>query len=405
MTIRTRENGRAAPAASPTPATPGLLRSINDRVVLDLLLEHKTLSRGDVRQLTGVSKPTASQLLTRLEESGHVIQSGYSENSQGGRASAVYELNPRSGFAAAINVTPTRVHAQVANVLGTVIGEHHETVERDADGSGPDRAIDTLRIALDAAGIHLAELSSIVVAAPGSYDPEADLLRYAGHLSAWQDAGIVQRMQETTGVPVHIENDVNLVAVAEQSVGTVRDSDSFFLFWVDERIGGALMIGDRLYRGSNGGAGEVAFLQLPGVPVVHHPVRENRGGFEDLAGEAQIVQLGASHGFVADDAVGVVSAAVTAAGDASEAFLAELSARYAIGLASVIALLDPGIIVLAGAIMVAGGDRLREHISAQVEDVAISGPPLALGEVRTDPVIAGALLVSLEHTRNDVFST
>lgn len=52
----------------PAPAQPGLLRNLNSRVVLDLLIEHDTLSRSDVRTLTGLSKRTGSLLLQRLEE-------------------------------------------------------------------------------------------------------------------------------------------------------------------------------------------------------------------------------------------------------------------------------------------------------------------------------------------------
>lgn len=390
--------------AAPTPATPGLLRSINDRVVLDLLLEHHALTRGDVVRLTGVSKPTASQLLTRLENSGHVLQNGYAENTRGGRNSLVYELNPRAGFAAAIDVTIGGIQAKVADLRGTVIGTHH-TDSGNSNGNNPDAAVATLKAAVAEAGLELDQLSSIVVAAPGSYDRDTDSLNYAGHLSNWQEHGLVARLSALTGVPVRIENDVNLVAVAEYRAGAVRGVNSFFLFWVDERIGGALMIDGRLFRGSSGGAGEVAFLQLPGVPVVRNPVRENRGGFEDLVGERQIVERGQHHGIAGDDAPGMVAAAAAAPEGASAAFLDDIASRYAIGLASLIAVLDPAVIVLSGSIAHAGGDELLKRLSEQIQEVAIANPRLALGEVAADPVITGALLASLNHTRNKVFTT
>ncbi|MGC4111580.1 MAG: MarR family transcriptional regulator [Nocardioides sp.] len=64
------------------PGTPRMLRGINDRAALDLLLEHGPLSRTRLGELTGLSKPTASQLLTRLEADGLVVASG---SSRGGR--------------------------------------------------------------------------------------------------------------------------------------------------------------------------------------------------------------------------------------------------------------------------------------------------------------------------------
>ncbi|MBX3099909.1 MAG: ROK family transcriptional regulator [Salinibacterium sp.] len=383
--------------STPTPATPGLLRSINDRVVLELLLEHATLSRGDVRRLTGVSKPTASQLLTRLEESGHVIQNGVEEHNRGGRASAMYQLNPRAGFAAAINVTAAGSHASVADLAGSVLGEH-----RDFGEPRPASAIASLALALATAELTMSDLSSIVVSVPGSYDPDADTLRFAGHLPHWQEPGLVSWLETATGVDCHIENDVNVVAIAERQIGAVRGQKDFFLLWSDEGIGGALMLGGGIHRGSTGGASEVAFLLVPGVPIVRNPARENHGGFDDLAGAAQVVALGAQHGIHEATAPEVVAAAVATG---AHEFLSELAGRYALGLASIIALIDPPVIVLAGAVLSAGGPELLTLIRDHVEVVAIRTPRFVLGAVVDDPVAAGALLVSLNHTRNAVFST
>jgi DNA-binding transcriptional ArsR family regulator len=55
------------------PGTPRILRGINDRAALDLLLEHGPLSRSQLGELTGLSKPTTRQLLARLEDAGLVI--------------------------------------------------------------------------------------------------------------------------------------------------------------------------------------------------------------------------------------------------------------------------------------------------------------------------------------------
>lgn len=397
MATSSTDRSRRGAEPAPVPATPGLLRSMNDRVVLDLLLEHGTLSRGDVRRFTGVSKPTASQSLTRLEESGHVLQTGVEESGRGGRAAAVYQLNPRAGFAAAIDVTPTGSHAQIADLLGTIIGEQRSTASAD-----PDDAARTLHEALDAAGLSSADLSSLVVALPGSYDPDADVLRFAAALPRWQQPGLLERLEQAAGVATYIENDVNLVAMAEQRRGAGRGEDDFFLLWSDEGVGAALMLDGRLRRGSTGGAGEIAYLLVPGVPVIQQPVREDHGGFDDLAGSASIVELAAAHGIIASTAPEAVAAAVRSSGPV---FLDELGARFAIAIASVISLIDPATVVLAGSVMQAGGDTLLDSIRAHVDDTAIRRPRLKLAEVVDEPVVAGALLMSLDNTRDGVFST
>src|SRR3954468_13860826 len=104
-----------------TPGTPRLLRGMNDRAALDLLLEHGPLSRTRLGELTGLSKPTASQLLGRLERAGLVVATGVTEGSPG-RNAQLYAVNPARAYVAALDVTPTRIVAAVGDVTGRVIG-------------------------------------------------------------------------------------------------------------------------------------------------------------------------------------------------------------------------------------------------------------------------------------------
>src|ERR1043165_6023530 len=97
---------------SQSPGTPSLLGGINGRAALDLLLEHGPLSRTRLGELTGLSKPAASQLLSRLEAARLVVASGSSRGGPGPRAQ-LYAVNPRAGHVAALDVTPARIVAAV----------------------------------------------------------------------------------------------------------------------------------------------------------------------------------------------------------------------------------------------------------------------------------------------------
>ena len=104
-----------------SPGTPRLLRGINDRAALMLLLERGPLSRSRLGELTGLSKPTASQLLTRLESAGLVRRSGSSQGRPGPKAQ-LYEINPGAAYVAGLDVTPTRILAAVADLSGRTVG-------------------------------------------------------------------------------------------------------------------------------------------------------------------------------------------------------------------------------------------------------------------------------------------
>src|SRR6478736_8676349 len=103
-------------------ATPRTVRAINDRVTLELLLEHPTLTRTQLAALTGLSKPTATQLLQRLAESGLIVARGTTTGAPGPNAQ-LYGLNERAAHVAAIDVDEHRLTAAVADLAGTVLGE------------------------------------------------------------------------------------------------------------------------------------------------------------------------------------------------------------------------------------------------------------------------------------------
>src|SRR5437899_3809818 len=106
-----------------TPGTPRVLRAMNDRAALDLLLEHGTLSRTRIGKLTGLSKPTASQLLARLEAAGLVLATGTTEGRPGPSAQ-LYAVNPAAAYVAGLDVAPDRTLAAVADVTGRTVGRY-----------------------------------------------------------------------------------------------------------------------------------------------------------------------------------------------------------------------------------------------------------------------------------------
>ena len=92
---------------------------------------------------------------------------------------------------------------------------------------------------------------------------------------------------------VAIENDVNLAAIAERDAAR-GESDSFFLFWLDDGVGGAIMIDGALHRGSRGAAGEAAFLLIPGA--VLDAASRTEGALERLVGDQALRELAAGAG-------------------------------------------------------------------------------------------------------------
>ncbi|MEC3994272.1 ROK family transcriptional regulator [Actinacidiphila sp. DG2A-62] len=421
-----------------TPGTPRVLRAMNDRAALDLLLEHGTLSRTRIGKLTGLSKPTASQLLARLEAAGLVLATGTTAGRPGPNAQ-LYSVNPAAAHVAGLDVTAERIRAAVADITGRTVGEFRLPTPQHRTGSTVEQVVRALDGAVKAAGLNRADLHRVVIGTPGAFDPSTGRLRYASHLPGWHGSTLLDELAAALPMPLEYDNDVNLAAVAERRIGAARGHEDFVLLWNEEGLGAAIVLGGRLHRGWTGGAGEVGFLPVPGTPLVRNVTKANNGGFQELAGCNAVVRtarelgLEVPRGSQPDAAAALLRAAAAAAAsadedtgedtgqgsaqttgrdadrDADREAYAELLARcatgHAIGLASVVALLDPELIVLAGGVAAAGGEPLRALIQSELAELAVPRPRLVMGEVAAHPVLTGALESALATTRDEVFDT
>lgn len=395
-----------------TPGTPRVLRAMNDRAALDLLLQHGPLSRTRIGKLTGLSKPTASQLLARLEAAGLVVATGTSEGRPGPNAQ-LYTVNARAAHVAGLDVNAQRIVAAVADVTGETVGEFElRTPGRRAD-SVVRQVTEALDGAVKDAGLTRSDVHRVVIGTPGAFDPGTGRLRYASHLPGWHSSTLLDELAAFLPMPVEYENDVNLVAVAEQRLGAARGNEDFVLLWNEEGLGAALVINGRLHRGFTGGAGEVGFLPVPGTPLVRQVVKANSGGFQELAGAQALPRLARTLGIDTPqtpypEVAAALLVRATAAYEQDEPLtelLRQYAQRLATGLASVTAVLDPGLIVLSGELVSAGGELLRSLIQSELAELAASRPRLVLGEIDRHPVLRGALERALSDTRDEVFDT
>jgi predicted NBD/HSP70 family sugar kinase len=385
------------------PGTPRLLRGINDRAALMLLLERGPLSRSRLGELTRLSKPTASQLLTRLESAGLVRRSGSSQGRPGPKAQ-LYEINPEAAYVAGLDVTPTRILAAVADLSGRTVGTFELRTPRRAGSDAVVRVVEALDGALADAGLERGKLARLVIGTPGAFDPRTRRLRYARHLPGWHDADLLERLADAVAVPLQVDNDVNLAAVAELHTGAAQGSPNFVLLWAEEGLGAAIVIDGALHRGATGGAGEVGFLPLPETPLVRDVGRNNAGGFQELAGGKQVLDLARGLGIRAGSPEGAVTKALATPG-AGDEFLDTLAHRVALGLAAIVSVLDPELVILTGSVLLAGGGPLLTRVRDEFAALAVARPTIAMSGVPERPVLHGALHAALVRTRDDVFDT
>lgn len=392
---------QSQPGTRGRPGTPSLLRELNDRAALDLLLGGEMLTRSQISEYTGVSKVTVSQMLTRLEERGLVTVAGEQAGGRGPNA-ALYSVVPSSAYVAGLYVESDLVSAAVADVTGRRVAE----LSGNPNGSGDPVELvrSTVEQACAAAGLDVTRLSALVIGSPGVVDPRTGDPQLAVNLPAWHE-GALDALKSAWHTPVVIENDVNLAAMAEQSDGAAAGADDFVLAWLGVGLGLATMLGGRLHRGTTGAAGEIGYLPVHGAPLhtdIRHPAS---GGFQSLAGGSAVRELAARHGFAAPTPAEAVRAALGAPGEGGEAFLSELAHRVAVGVASVCVVLDPGLVVLGGEVGRAGGTVLADRVAAAVASIWPSRPRVVPTSVPGEPVLRGAMQAAVAQARTALLAS
>src|SRR5580700_8319989 len=233
------------------PGRPSLLRELNDRAALDLLLGGEMLTRSQISEYTGVSKVTVSQMLTRLEERGLVTVVGEQAGNRGPNA-ALYSVVPSSAYVAGLYMDFDLVSAEVADVTG------RRVAAVSVNPNGADDPVELVRGVIEracaSAGVDLARLSALVIGSPGVVDPQTGDPQLAVNLPAWHE-GALDALRDVLHKPVVIENDVNLAAMAEWAAGAAVGADDFVLVWMGVGLGLATMLGGQLHRGTAGAAG------------------------------------------------------------------------------------------------------------------------------------------------------
>ncbi|MEW2813039.1 ROK family transcriptional regulator [Streptomyces massasporeus] len=477
------------------PASPSTARAINDRLALRLLQQEGPLTAGQLKQLTGLSRPTVADLVERLGAAGLIAVVGEAGEQRRGPNAKVYGIVADRAHLAAVDVRTEGVAVAVADLVGRVLAEASVPIAGDT-GTGPalEQAVTLVERVAKEAGAE--RLHTVGIGAPGLVDPSSGELRDSTGLPEWHRRLVATLQERLPEARVSVENETNLAALAEQRDGVAQDRDTFVLLWLGHGTGAAVVLDGALRRGASGGTGEIGFLPVPGTAALPSAT-DCEGGFHSLASSAAVVSLAAECGMPAKpgeqtSAVGAVRAAVAvvraaadggpgpeeepAANDAEGAvrasgtgssgsstllpgaaptpgssapllpggaaptprssapllpggaapvpgagsrtpsaeeppptapaaarFLNALADRLAVGVASVVAILDPGCVVLGGEVGQAGGEELASRVRDRIARMTPLPTEVRATTLGGGAVLRGALLTARDRAQEVLF--
>ncbi|MFD5404862.1 ROK family transcriptional regulator [Streptomyces griseorubiginosus] len=323
--------------------------------LLELVRSGRAVTRGALQQATGLSRATVGQRLDRLFRAGWLREGagGPVDSPLGGRPSITLEFDDAHAVVLAADLDTRHARACVLSLTGEILAEHSGTLVIE---DGPDAVLGELgrwfAELLEKAGQRAEDVCGIGLAVPGPVDLESGRVVQPPIMPGWDGYDIRGRLAraftEHTGsgpVPVLVDNDANLMAYGEQRTGH-PDCSAFVLVKVSTGIGAGVVVDGSVYRGIDGGAGDLGHIRVP-------------AGAEALCrcGSYGCLAAVASGGAVARRlaAAGVPAASgsdvrdLLASGHPEAAALAREAGRQ-VGdvLATVVTLLNPGVLMIAG---------------------------------------------------------
>jgi predicted NBD/HSP70 family sugar kinase len=257
--------------------------------VLHLVWQQRRISRAEIARRANLSRSTVSEIASSLLKTRLVAEAGVGA-SRGGRRPIVLEFQDDAFTILGVDIGATHVSVVLTNLRGRVLAWEHRDHPVRADPEGTlGLAIDFCRTCLKSGGGRRQRLVGIGVAVPSPVDP-----RYPDRFSpiampAWRGRSGFEELHAEFGVPVLVDNDANLGALAEHWWGAGRGVDDFAFIKLATGIGSGHLVGGQIYRGSSGLAGEIGHLTVDSGGEIC--VCGNRGCLATLVGTRALEAL------------------------------------------------------------------------------------------------------------------
>src|SRR5947207_7365840 len=316
-------------------ATPTLLRDLNERTVLDTIRSGAPISRAEIARRSGISKPTVSLALQSLLQAELVRETA--ERPDGPGYGAVYfEPVAEAAVVLGLDLGARFVRGAVCDLAGSV--RARQDVELTvAEVAGAVEAIERLRTSLlGAAGLDPDRIDGVVVGVPGVVETGSGVLRLAENVAGLEGRAFADELRSALGLPVTLENDINLAALGEQWQGVAQGVDDFVFLSIGTGMGAGLVLRGELHRGRNGAAGEIDFA-LVGIDETVDP------------SAPQVAEVASKLAGRRTDARAVFAAARNG-DDAARSVVGEIARRIALHVAPVAAVADVELVVLGGGV-------------------------------------------------------
>ncbi|MEA4910420.1 MAG: ROK family transcriptional regulator [Anaerolineaceae bacterium] len=376
------------------------MKSINKSAILEIIRSQSPTSRTYIAQQLGISLPTVMRIVDELIELGFVRPTEEKEFS-GGRRRPLLEFNARENAVVGIDLGGGTMFGAVADIGGNLLYEMEIPFENIPHDEYIHAIVSLIETLLKHPSIQGYKILGIGVGAPGPTLHQEGVVVYSPSLE-WDHFPLKQLLSEKFDLPIIVENDINLAALGELWFGAGKGRDNFYVLATGGGIGSALVIDGALYRGAREFAGEIGNL-LPD-PKFLGTSRGRLGTLETFASGMGLVQQArqALQGQMSDAELQMFTLRdVFMAVRREEPWVLPIfdnTVNYmALAVASVTAIVDPEVIILAGGIT-QFADLLIPPIQDRLGNLLPTGVHLVQSPLGLRGSVMGAIAKVMYHT-------
>jgi predicted NBD/HSP70 family sugar kinase len=362
------------------------LREGNRRRIIDALRERGIASRAELARITGLSRSTVSTIVTDLLQGGLATERDHSASSQEGhtgRPPVMISLDSSAGLVLGIDFGHRHLRVAVSDLSHTVLAETWGEIDVDHSAEhGLDTASDFVTQVLGEAGVDRGRVIGIGMGLPAPIDRATGTVQSSSILPGWVGVDAAAEASSRLGIPVEVENDANLGALAELVWGAGQGRSEVAYIKLATGIGAGFISAGRLHHGVGGTAGEIGHTVLvEGGPVCRCG---NRGCLETLASTRAITDLLSSSRQEQISTRRLLE--LSAGGDtAAQRLIGDAGRAVGVAVANLCNLLNPECVIVGGDLG-AAGDVLLEPLRVAVRRNAL---PSTVEQLEIVPGVLG----------------
>jgi predicted NBD/HSP70 family sugar kinase len=376
-------------------AIPPLLKDLNERTVYETIRAAAPVSRAEISRQAGISKPTVSLALQALVDAG-LVRETEPEPGRTRYGAVFFEPVAEAALVLGLDLGARFLRGAICDLSGAV--RARQDVELlNVEVENALTAIARLRTSLvDASNLPGELIDTVVAGVPGVVEPTGKL-SLATNVRGLEGRHFASEVEGVLGLPVTLDNDINLAARGEQWLGVARGVEDFVFLSVGTGLGAGLVLRGELHRGRNGAAGELDLVAAGRDDDIDPCAAGVTALTARLAADGVATSLTAPY-----DARSIFGAA--RAGDALGKLVVEETARrIALHIVSLAAVTDVALVVLGGGIGT-NGDLLLDPIRRRLADWLPFPPRVEVSGLGDAAVLTGALAVGLGLARERVFA-